>query len=79
MKKWGMEHSNAVFLCDDDNDMPLAAVVGKAFLPTVSSVRARDVAGSWPQSACCQQHNLTRVIEYVRADVRGHVSVYGFL
>jgi hypothetical protein len=27
------------FLCDDDNDLPLAAVVGKAFLPSVSAVR----------------------------------------
>jgi hypothetical protein len=25
-------------LCDDDNDLELAAVVGKAFLPNVSSV-----------------------------------------
>ncbi len=30
--------SKSAFLCDDDNDLPLAALVGKAFLPSISSV-----------------------------------------
>lgn len=33
--------SDCVFLCDDDNDMELAAVVGKAFLPSITSVSQR--------------------------------------
>lgn len=39
MKAWGVEKlSDSVFLCDDDNDMELAVEVGKAFLPSISSV-----------------------------------------
>lgn len=38
MTHLGAEAQDCVFLCDDDNDMELAAVVGKAFLPSVTSV-----------------------------------------
>jgi hydroxymethylpyrimidine pyrophosphatase-like HAD family hydrolase len=39
MARFGMEDtSKSAFLCDDDNDLPLAALVGKAFLPSISSV-----------------------------------------
>lgn len=38
MKNWDIEHKDSVFLCDDHNDLELAAVVGLAFLPTISSV-----------------------------------------
>lgn len=35
-----MPAAATAFLCDDDNDLALAAVVGKAFLPSVSAVSA---------------------------------------
>jgi 3-deoxy-D-manno-octulosonate 8-phosphate phosphatase KdsC-like HAD superfamily phosphatase len=39
MRKWGVASPAATaFLCDDDNDLGLAAVVGKAFLPSISAV-----------------------------------------
>ena len=38
MKNWDIAHKDSVFLCDDHNDLELAAVVGLAFLPTISSV-----------------------------------------
>lgn len=38
MRKWGVNPAATAFLCDDDNDLALAAVVGKAFLPSVSAV-----------------------------------------
>ena len=44
MKRWSVARSDSVFLCDDDNDMELAAEVGRAFLPSISSVRSSD---SW--------------------------------
>jgi hypothetical protein len=39
MNKWGVEQrADSAFLCDDDNDMELAAEVGRAFLPNMTSV-----------------------------------------
>jgi hypothetical protein len=38
MKRWGVEAKDSVFLCDDDNDLELAVEVGRAFLPTITSV-----------------------------------------
>jgi hypothetical protein len=38
---FGAAPADAAFLCDDDNDLELAAIVGKAFLPSVTSVRGR--------------------------------------
>ena len=35
-KKWGARAEDAVMLMDDDNDLELAAWVGRAFVPTVS-------------------------------------------
>ena len=32
---------NSVLLCDDDNDLPLAAVVGRVFLPSITSNSVR--------------------------------------
>ena len=46
MKQWSVARSDSVFLCDDDNDMELAAEVGRAFLPSISSVRGSRVKGS---------------------------------
>ncbi len=39
MKKWGISETESVFLCDDDNDLELAAHVARAFLPSITSVR----------------------------------------
>ncbi len=46
-----LQARDCVLLCDDDNDMELAAQVAKAFLPSVTSVRgggARRGAGAAP-------------------------------
>ncbi len=39
LRRFEAQAADAAFLCDDDNDMELAAIVGKAFLPSVTSVR----------------------------------------
>jgi len=36
--RWGAAAAFSVHLCDDDNDLPLAAMVGKAFLPSITEV-----------------------------------------
>lgn len=51
MKRFGVPAEGSVFLCDDDNDMQLAAMVGKAFLPTISAVSDLSALG-W----CQQMH-----------------------
>lgn len=49
MKTWGIKHQDSVFLCDDDNDMELAALVGRAFLPTVSSASVERAVAARPE------------------------------
>lgn len=38
-KQLGIDIKDCAFLCDDDNDIDLAKVVGKAYMPTVAAVR----------------------------------------
>lgn len=38
MQRFSAARQDCVFLCDDDNDLALAADVGKAFLPSITSV-----------------------------------------
>jgi hypothetical protein len=45
MHKWGVAPAATAFLCDDDNDLALAAVVGKAFLPSISAVSRLAMLG----------------------------------
>ena len=40
---------NSVLLCDDDNDLPLAAVVGRAFLPSITSNSVRSAMQAAPE------------------------------
>ena len=43
MERYGVKAEDACFLCDDDNDLPLAEIVGNVFVPSighVSGVRA---------------------------------------
>lgn len=46
MQKWGAACEDCAFLCDDDNDIELAETVGRAFLPSVSSVRLLAIHAS---------------------------------
>jgi 3-deoxy-D-manno-octulosonate 8-phosphate phosphatase KdsC-like HAD superfamily phosphatase len=49
MRKLGVPAGRCALLCDDDNDLQLAAIVGKAFLPSIGAVsylHTRGVAGS---------------------------------
>lgn len=40
LARWGCDAASSAHLCDDDNDLPLAAMVGRAFLPSITEVRA---------------------------------------
>lgn len=39
VERFGGSVAEAAFLCDDDNDVALALALGRAYLPSVSSVR----------------------------------------
>lgn len=43
MARFGAPAPACSFLCDDDNDLQLAAEVGRAFLPSITSVRGQRV------------------------------------
>jgi hypothetical protein len=45
MSRWGVGPAATAFLCDDDNDLALAAVVGRAFLPSISAVSVLSGVG----------------------------------
>lgn len=45
MRKWGVPAASTAFLCDDDNDLALADIVAKAFLPSISAVSACQSTG----------------------------------
>jgi hypothetical protein len=38
LAQWGGSAADAAHLCDDDNDLPLAALVGRAFIPGITEV-----------------------------------------
>lgn len=42
MKRFGVPAARTALLCDDDNDLLLAAMVGKAFLPSIGAVSVSD-------------------------------------
>jgi hypothetical protein len=46
LARWGGDPGAAAHLCDDDNDLPLAAMVGRAFLPSITEVGVGG-GGSW--------------------------------
>jgi 3-deoxy-D-manno-octulosonate 8-phosphate phosphatase KdsC-like HAD superfamily phosphatase len=54
MEKFGVPASRCALLCDDDNDLELAAIVGKAFLPSIGAV-SLDAS---MQCSHKQQHDL---------------------
>lgn len=59
MRKWGVAPAATAFLCDDDNDLALAAVVGKAFLPSISTASMTARQRSWGlYSLACVQGKL---------------------
>lgn len=49
-KQMGVDMKDTAFLCDDDNDIDLAKVVGKAYMPTVAAVRFPSLPR---RDACC--------------------------
>eukprot|EP00775_Hariotina_reticulata_P006674 gene6674-6898_t len=49
MRQWGVTANRCVLLCDDDNDLQLAAVVGKAFLPSISHESVTAAVAAAPE------------------------------
>ncbi|GLC33935.1 hypothetical protein PLESTB_000819800 [Pleodorina starrii] len=49
MARLGAAAKDCCFLCDDDNDLELAAEVGRAFLPSITSDSVREAAEARPE------------------------------
>eukprot|EP00197_Chlamydomonas_leiostraca_P012292 CAMPEP_0202869656 /NCGR_PEP_ID=MMETSP1391-20130828/12575_1 /ASSEMBLY_ACC=CAM_ASM_000867 /TAXON_ID=1034604 /ORGANISM="Chlamydomonas leiostraca, Strain SAG 11-49" /LENGTH=268 /DNA_ID=CAMNT_0049549997 /DNA_START=62 /DNA_END=868 /DNA_ORIENTATION=- len=49
MARFQARAQDCVFLCDDDNDMELAAEVGRAYLPSVTSESVRRAVAARPE------------------------------
>ncbi|KXZ54955.1 hypothetical protein GPECTOR_3g123 [Gonium pectorale] len=49
MSRFAAAAPDCSFLCDDDNDLELAAEVGKAFLPSITSDSVRQAADARPE------------------------------
>ncbi|KAG1658592.1 hypothetical protein FOA52_016204 [Chlamydomonas sp. UWO 241] len=74
MKKWSAEPANAVFLCDDDNDMELASIVGRAFLPTVSSESVEHAVAARPDHFMVATRKGTAASEEMLDAVKAHFN-----
>ncbi len=69
MRRFSAPAPGCCFLCDDDNDLELAAEVGKAFLPSVTSVstaggghRGATGVGGWGERRRCSQSQQARAL-----------------
>ncbi|KAG2486320.1 hypothetical protein HYH03_015024 [Edaphochlamys debaryana] len=49
LSRWGASAGDTAFLCDDDNDLELAAEVGRAFLPSITSDSVRAAVDAHPE------------------------------
>ncbi|WIA36362.1 hypothetical protein OEZ86_007679 [Tetradesmus obliquus] len=48
MQKFGVPAGRCALLCDDDNDLELAAIVGKAFLPSIGAPSVEAAVAAHP-------------------------------
>ncbi|KAJ9533439.1 hypothetical protein QJQ45_026474, partial [Haematococcus lacustris] len=68
---------SCTFMCDDDNDMELAAVVAKAFLPTVTSESVRQAVAQRPGQFVVARAKGTTATEEMLDAVARHYGLQG--
>lgn len=78
MQRFGVQPSECGFMCDDDNDLGLAAIVRKAYLPgmTAKSVEVA-VAASPDQFYVSQARGLFGTEEILRLLVAEAMAAQG--
>lgn len=72
---YGVPLAKSAFLCDDDNDVELARLVGKAYCPAVSSVRASSASVAADQT-CHATWLAVRSLQRGRLRVSYKAGVY---
>lgn len=75
MKRFGAAAKDCVFLCDDDNDMELAGIVGQAFLPSITSASVRAAVKARPTQFVTSTHHGTKATEDILDKVAAHFGV----
>ncbi|KAL6759566.1 hypothetical protein V8C86DRAFT_1807886 [Haematococcus lacustris] len=68
---------SCTFMCDDDNDMELAAMVAKAFLPTVTSESVRQAVAQRPGQFVVARAKGTTATEEMLDAVAQHYGLQG--
>ncbi|DBB06799.1 hypothetical protein WJX82_001393 [Trebouxia sp. C0006] len=68
--------SEAFLLCDDDNDMGLAAVVGKVFLPSITSDSVQRAVEANPEKFVISQKGGIIATEEILEHVEDHIGTF---
>lgn len=74
MRKWGTGPDRAVLLCDDDNDLPLAADVAKAFLPGITEESVSRAVAADPSHFVVADRKGTAGTEQMLRAVAAHFA-----
>lgn len=80
MGLWGVTSADCVFMCDDDNDLELAQLVNKSFLPSITSASvAAAVAANPDQFVTCPNKTGSAATEFMIEQVADHygIACYG--
>lgn len=76
VEKFNTNLSEAFLLCDDDNDMGLAAVVGKVFLPSITSESVQRAVTANPDKFVVSQKGGIIATEEILSHVEDHIGTF---
>lgn len=75
IRRFDSQPERCVFMCDDDNDLKLAALVGKAFLPTVATESVWEAVRARPDKFTVGTLQLTQATEEMLDAAARHLHV----
>lgn len=78
MARFGATPATSTFLCDDDNDMELAAAVSKAFLPSISADSVTAAVRAHPEHFAQSRKEDTAASEKMLDAVAAHYGLPAF-
>lgn len=74
ISRFSSHPSRAIFLCDDDNDLALAALVGKVFLPSVATASVAAAAAAAPHKFVVSSKATTDATEEMLDAAHAHIQ-----
>eukprot|EP00879_Flechtneria_rotunda_P015474 GHRR01016182.1.p1 GENE.GHRR01016182.1~~GHRR01016182.1.p1 ORF type:complete len:201 (+),score=88.50 GHRR01016182.1:1365-1967(+) len=74
MQRFGVPAERTIFLCDDDNDLGLAGMVGKAFLPSISAASVEQAVAAQPDRFVVADLKWTGGTEQMLDAVKQHFT-----